>query len=217
MNKQLANFFSWIFHPIFIPFYSILIILYSFPYHYQHVLDKVWNITIITLFIMTMLFPAIIIFILKKLELVSDLDISEQKQRILPYLIFFFFYLLSFLTMKPKPVSSIVFMEDPLIATALLGATLSLVIGFFCNNFLKVSAHANAVANLFMFCALLARYTQKNLFFIVLVSLIIVGLVGSARIYLRAHTVREVYFGIGCGLVGQILAFTLYFQQVYSA
>lgn len=217
MNESTAKLISWVFHPIFIPFFGILIILYSFPFHYQYIPDKLWNITIITLFLMTMLFPAMLILILKKLDMVDDLDISDKKQRILPYLIFFFFYLISFLTFKPKPISSIVFMEDPLIATVLLGATISLGISFFANNFLKISAHTNACANLFAFCCLLSRYTQKNLFIVIVVTLIIVGLVGSSRILLKAHTTKEVYYGILCGIFGQILAFGLYFSDVYKA
>ncbi len=216
MNETLAKLFSWIFHPIFIPMYSILIILYSFPFHYQFVPYKIWNITIIVLFLMTMAFPALIILIMKKLNMVGDIDISDQKQRIFPYLIFIFFYLVTFLTFKPKVVSSIVFLEDPLFSTIILGATISLMVAFFFNNFLKVSAHTMGVANLFVFCCMLARYTQKNLFLLIFITLVMVALVGSSRIFLRAHTTREVYYGFLCGALGQLLAFAFYFQNVYS-
>jgi membrane-associated phospholipid phosphatase len=166
---------------------------------------------------MTMLFPALILVVFKKLNIVGDYEISAQKERIFPYLIFFFFYLLTFLTFRPKEVTSIVFMEDPLIATVLLGATVSLVTAFFLNNFLKVSVHTLGVTNLFVFSCLLSSYTQKNLFYIILITLIMVGLVGSSRIYLRAHTVREVYFGFICGALGQLIAFTVYFTSIYKA
>lgn len=214
MNPTLAKLSSWIFHPIFIPLYSLLIILYSFPFHYQYIPYKIWNITIITMFLMTMLFPAFILLIFKKLDIIGDYDVSEQKERIFPYLIFVFFYLLSFLTFRPKEVSSIVFMEDPLIATVILGATLSLFMAFFLNNFLKVSMHTVGVSNLFVFCCLVSKYTQKNIFIIVLLSLVVLGLVGSSRIFLRAHTVREVYYGFLCGALGQILAFSVYFANI---
>lgn len=214
MNPTLAKISSWVFHPIFIPLYSLVVILYSFPFHYQYIPDKIWNITIITMFLMTMLFPALIMLIFKKLNIVGDYDISEQKERIFPYLIFVFFYLLSFLTFRPKDVSSIVFMEDPLIATVILGATLSLFMAFFLNNFLKVSMHTVGVTNLFVFCCLISCYTQKNIFFIILLSLIILGLVGSSRIFLKAHTVREVYYGFFSGALGQILAFSIYFTNI---
>jgi membrane-associated phospholipid phosphatase len=161
-----------------------------------------------------MLFPAFILLIFKKLDIIGDYEVSEQKERIFPYLIFVFFYLLSFLTFRPKEVSSIVFMEDPLIATVILGATLSLFMAFFLNNFLKVSVHTVGVANLFVFCCLVSKYTQKNIFAIVIISLLILGLVGSSRIFLRAHTVREVYYGFLCGALGQILAFSVYFANI---
>lgn len=216
MNHHFATLFSWILHPVLIPIYSLGIVLYSYPYHYQYIPSNTWNITLITLFLMTILFPALIILIMKKLQIVNDYDISEQKQRIFPYLIYVFFYLLSFLTFKPKEIASVVFMEDPLIATILLGATLSLMIGFFLNNFIKVSMHTNGCANLFAFACLLSHFTQKNLFILILISLVLVGLVGSSRIFLRMHTPREVYYGFFCGLVGQSLSFLFYFSEMYG-
>jgi membrane-associated phospholipid phosphatase len=212
MNATLARIFSTVFHPIFMPLFTILTILYAFPFRYQYVPDKIWNITIFILLGLTMVMPAITIFIMKKLEIVSDYDISEQKQRILPYLIFFFFYLLTFLQFRPKEISSNEFMEDALLAAIFLGATLSLAFAFFLNNFLKVSVHTLAVTNLFTFICLISRNTQKSLFILLIISSIIVGLVGSSRIFLRAHTKREVYVGFICGIIGQVLAFFLYFE-----
>jgi membrane-associated phospholipid phosphatase len=213
MNQTLARLFSTIFHPIFMPLYTILTILYAFPFRYEHVPYKIWNITIFILLGMTMVVPAVIIFIMKKLEIVSDYDISEQKQRILPYLIFFFFYLLTFLQFRPTEISSNDFMQDSLLAAIFLGATISLTCAFFLNNFLKVSVHTMAVANLFTFICLISRNTQKSLFILLILSLIVVGLTGSARIFLRAHTTREVYYGFLCGIVGQLIAFMTYFES----
>lgn len=213
MNFAIARFFSTAFHPILIPIYNILIILYMFPYRYIHVNDKVWNLTIGIIIAMTVFIPAFTVFIMKKLKIVEDYDISIQKQRILPYLIFFFFYLMTFLTLRPKLNSSIVFMEDNLLAAVLLGATISLCLAFFLNNFLKVSVHTMGVTNLFMVVSLLSRNTHQVTFFLVLLSLIVVGFTGSARIYLRAHTPREVYYGIFCGVLGQLIAFLVYFDK----
>lgn len=213
MNLSFARFFSVIFHPILIPLYSILIILYMFPYRYAHVPDKTWNVTIGVILAMTMLIPAIVILILKKLEIVEDYDISLQKQRIFPYLIFFFFYLMTFLTIRPKLNSSLVFLEDALLASVKLGATISLCLAFFLNNFLKVSVHTMGVTNLFMVVCLLSGNTHQVTFFLLLITLIAIGVTGGARIYLRAHTPREVYYGLFCGFMGQLIAFLSYFDK----
>lgn len=212
MNQTIAKIFSTVFHPILMPLLTILTVLYAFPFRYEYVPDKIWNATVFTMLAMTILMPLIIMLIMKKLEIVSDYDISLQKQRIFPYLIFFFFYLMTFLTFKPKENSSYVFMEDALLATIFLGATLSLALSFFLNNFLKVSVHTMAISNLFAFICMISRNTQKSLFILLIVSLVIVGIVGSSRIYLRAHTKKEVYVGFICGIIGQILAFYLYFE-----
>lgn len=214
MMSNIARIISFVFHPIFIPLYSILIITYLFDYRYEYVPQKTWNLTITTVMAMTMLMPALVVFIMKKLNLVSDYDISQQKQRIFPYLIFFFFYLMTFMTIKPKLNSSYVFMEDSLLASVLLGATISLAIAFFMNNFYKVSVHTMGVTNLFTLVCLLSRDTQKMTFVLLLITLIAVGLTGSSRIYLRAHTTKEVYFGLICGIVGQVFAYFFYLEAI---
>lgn len=213
MNTFFARFISVVFHPVFIPLYSILIVLYMFPYRYAQIPEKTWNVTIGTIIAMTMFIPAIIVFIMKKLKIVDDYDISMQKQRIFPYLIFFFFYLMTFLTIRPKLNSSPVFLEDVLLSSIILGATISLCLAFFLNNFLKVSVHAMGVTNLFMIVSLLSRNTHQVTFFLLILTLVIVGFTGSARIYLRAHTTREVYYGIFCGIIGQLIAFLVYFDK----
>lgn len=213
MNLSLARFFSFLFHPILIPFYSILIVLYLFPHRYIHVQDKTWNLTIGILLAMTISMPAIVVLIMKKLKIIEDYDISIQKQRIFPYLIFFFFYLMTFLTLRPKVNSSPIFMEDSLLAAIILGATISLCVAFFLNNFLKVSVHVMGVTNLFVLICLLSGYTHRVVFFLVLAALLAVGFTGSARIYLRAHTPREVYYGIFCGIIGQVIAFLAYLDR----
>lgn len=216
MSKNIASAISWILHPVFMPFFSFLVIFYAFPHHYSLVPVKMWNITLVVLLLMTTIFPALMTLVLKKLNIVDDLDISIQKQRIFPYMIFFFFYLLSFLTFKPKAVSSIVFLEDPLIATLLLGATISIGLSFFLNNFIKVSIHTTAISSLFSFCSMLSTNTNKNLFFIIIATMLGIALIGYSRIILKAHTTREVYYGLFSGIIGQILAFTLYFRPLIT-
>lgn len=213
MNLAIARFFSILFHPILIPLYSLLIIGYFFPYRYHYVAEKTWNLTIGIILFMTMIMPALVVFIMKKIKIVDDYDISSQKQRIFPYLIFFFFYLMTFLTVRPKINASLVFMEDSLIASVILGATISLCLSFFLNNFLKVSVHAMGVTNLFMVISLLSRNTHQVTFFLILVGILAIGFTGASRIYLRAHTPREVYYGIFCGFIGQIVSFLAYFDK----
>jgi hypothetical protein len=178
-----------------------------------HVPEKTWNLTIGIIIAMTMFIPAIIVFVMKKLKIVDDYDVSMQKQRIFPYLIFFFFYLMTYLTIRPKVNSSPVFLEDVLLSSIILGATISLCLAFFLNNFLKVSVHAMGVTNLFMIICLLSRITHQVTFFLLIVALVSIGYTGSARIFLKAHTTREVYYGLFCGFMGQLIAFLAYFDK----
>ncbi|MCU0327735.1 MAG: hypothetical protein MUE53_01985 [Chitinophagales bacterium] len=212
MSYFIARLISAVFHPISVNVFFLLLLVALFPYYYFSLPNKMLKITLIVLFLMTTLFPALIIFIFRKLNLISDLDISEQKQRILPYLFFFFFYLMSFLLVKPKAQASLIFIEEPYFATALLGATLSIGICFFVNNFIKISAHTTSIASIASFFIFIGQFTSKNLMPIVALLLLLVGLVGASRIYLGRHTQKEAIAGVCSGFIGQMLSVFLYFK-----
>jgi uncharacterized membrane protein HdeD (DUF308 family) len=162
---------------------------------------------------MTCVFPAIATLILHRLKIVDDLDVSQRKQRILPYIIFLFFYLCTFMMFKPKPTPSLVYMEDPILATAILGATLSLIISFFLNNFKKVSMHTTGISGLLGFAIGISFYSNHPMFAIVLLALLATGLLAASRIVLRAHTPTETFWGMFSGLFSQFLAFKIYLSS----
>jgi len=213
LYQRFAQIASIVWHPIFMPIYCFLIMLYCFPYHYMYIPRRIWTISVVLLFLMTCVFPAVSTLILHRLKIVDDMDISQRKQRILPYIIFLFFYLCTFMMFKPKPTPSLVYMEDPILATAILGATLSLIISFFLNNFKKVSMHTTGISGLLGFSIGISLYTNNSMLAIILLALLATGILAASRIILRAHTPTETYWGIFSGLVSQLLAFKMYLSN----
>jgi membrane-associated phospholipid phosphatase len=52
--------------------------------------------------------------------------------------------------------------------------------------------------------------SEKSLIGVFLVIIVLTGLVASARLYLKAHTPKEVFIGFLIGISGQMLAFSMY-------
>ena len=52
---------------------------------------------------------------------------------------------------------------------------------------------------------LLTMVSRVDISYVFLLMIIITGLVGTARLYVQAHTMREVYTGFLVGIFGQMI------------
>ncbi|MCS6818327.1 MAG: hypothetical protein NZ522_00145, partial [Chitinophagales bacterium] len=118
------------------------------------------------------------------------------------------FYLWAYRMFKPG-YSHFQFANE-LIAYMLLGATLSVFLAFIINIFSKVSLHAVGVGNYFALSVLLATVSDINLSLLVVGAVLLAGVVGTARLILRAHALHEVYTGYMIGFTGLYLGFYVF-------
>ena len=179
-------------------------------------------------FMMTYLFPAMTIALMKQLGLIKDLQMSDRMDRIGPLIATMVFYLWTFINFRT--------LEDvsPIFKISLLGTTMALIIAFILTIFVKVSLHAMGVAGMLTLLVLVFfrfgdvhftfsafdffKYARFVDFFIqqkewsVSLSILfpifigIVGLVGSARLYLKAHIMDELIMGYVLGATCMFLA-----------
>jgi hypothetical protein len=151
------------------------------------------------------------------LGLIKSLHLDDKQDRTGPYIITGVFYL-----WLVKNLLSLGYLPSLFVAFA-LGATISLFLAFFINIFLKVSAHAAGMGGFVtMLLITLFRYPDATLgipafggtfmvgFGVVLaLGILFAGLVGTARLALKAHSPTELYIGYGVGcvaiLIGQAL------------
>jgi hypothetical protein len=57
---------------------------------------------------------------------------------------------------------------------------------------------------------MLVMYSQTDVSYLFLLSVVLVGLVATARLYLGVHTAREINTGFLVGLFGQMIAVILF-------
>ncbi len=209
MKLFLARFFSVLFLPIFIPVFSSLLLVWSNEYAFGG-----WNRAsyfILQIFFWTCLIPGVALLIMKQLGLIADLSLSDKKDRIIPYFVIIICYSIAFYAIKNLPDT----LQVPnLVKAMLLGSIGSIIVSFFLNNFLKVSAHANGMGSLVGVTIGVLALALANLDWMVWVAVFLSGIVASSRLYLKAHTIREVMLGFALGLVGQLVAF--YFFGIFN-
>lgn len=197
--KLPAKIFSYIFHPLFIPVYITLFLIWVHPYIYvgtgaweklSHLLQVFVNCTFL---------PVVSVLLLKGLKFIDSIFLKTQKERIIPYVICMIFYFWCWYVFKNNQgVKEMVSMS-----LAVFNAS---VFGFLANIVLKVSMHAIAMGVLVTFMALLAISDNTNLTFYLSLSVLTAGAVCTSRLIVSDHSAREIYFGFFIGVFSQLAA-----------
>ena len=79
--KPISKILSYIFHPLLIPTWFVLLLLHTNPFSFAGM--SVF-IVIGIVFINTFMFPAISILMMRKLDFIESLEMPDSKQRIIP-------------------------------------------------------------------------------------------------------------------------------------
>lgn len=188
---KLLPIFSYIFHPIFISFFGTLTyfgITHSFFYKNQMLLIG------IQVLILTVLLPLSLYFLLKSIGKVTSFSEADIQQRKLPVLIQAFLLYLLFYRSTSLEIT-------PELYSFFQGGFWCAIVAFALLLFrIKASLHMMGIVSFVVFATFLSvkYYTSIGYFFI---GILLIGLVASSRLYMKAHTPVELLLG---GLVGAI-------------
>ena len=196
-----AKLVSYIFHPLFIPTYVFLFLVYQFPYEFSGIDLLQLKLRAFSVFWMTAFFPAFAVFLLWKLKFSESIFLRTKKERVIPYVITMFFYWWMYYlsrNFKDQPEALKFFYFGIFISTSL---------GLIINNFIKVSLHAIASGSAFAAIILFSFYYQTNLGIAITIVTLLAGLVCTARLIASDHTTQEIYIGLLVGILCQLIGY----------
>ena len=182
MLKAVARLFSYIFHPLFLLTYLLLITMNVNPYLFGST-DFSWHsLTLIQIFFSTALLPGVAIIVMERLGLVSSLGMHDKQDRIGPYIASGIFYLWIFVNVKDNG-------EIPLAYRAfVLAATIALFLSFLINLARKINIHSVA-AGVFLSAVIVMlatfNYTLINMTAVLMLAILVTGLIGTAQLILH--------------------------------
>ena len=196
---RFSKILSFVFHPVLMPTYAILLLLYFSKVFSQFMpIEQKTHLINLTL-IFTLLLPLLGVFLLKKLKIVSSIYMENQKERKWPLLIAISSYYLLFRMFEFLYI-------HPIIIKLVLGAMLILFLAVIISNFWKISLHMLGIGG--VFGAFLAfQYLFGGKLFLIILLLLCSGLVAYARINENAHTLKQVYLGFLVGACAEFLIF----------
>lgn len=189
---------STVLHPIVIP--TIGVLLY-FSFVARSIERKQQLLLLALIFGITYIIPVLTLIVLKSLGVIRDFQLATIRERRMPVLLMMLlFYFLG------NTLVSLPFLRD--LGFLFYGTAISLLLVYLLFAFrLKSSLHLLSMgAALGFFLALINIYSLA-LMPIVMVFILLSGLLASSRLYLNAHSPKEVLVGFGLGFIPQVLVF----------
>jgi membrane-associated phospholipid phosphatase len=199
--KYPALVLSVVFQPLLIPTLVFGLILYavpeatSIPAEFK---DRIFFLIILS----TLLIPMITIIGLRLSGTLKSLHMKEIQDRLIPFSITSVYYLLTvyFLFQKTE-LDPILWQTLSLITIAVIGLT---IVTFFW----KMSAHMTGSGGLLAVVLILGfKFHTFQVLYPLILSLLLVGAIGSARLFLGAHKPLEIYAGFFFGFLICFLGF----------
>ncbi len=196
--KRLFQTISWVFMPILMPIYGLLIVMFtpSEPYNLAdgnslYFYPFINKLIILGFFLMfSVIIPGAIYIVMQKLNYLKTIEMDDKEERKSPMIImslcclFLLYFFNSLSTELPKYIYALCFS----------GAFIISLFSFINIRF-KISLHATGVG---IFTGFLMAYFVDQIYFKVYflaLAFILSGLVITARLYLQKHSFKEVILG----------------------
>lgn len=203
--KYFAHLFSWVFLPLFMPTYGILISLFvpAFSTNSRMTglffapIESKWALFTI-FFLFSVVAPGISFILLHRFKVISTIDIERQRERSLPLIIMLVYSLVLFFLLLYKTGSASLpryYYALPLSGVAVTSVFLLI------NRWIKISLHAAGAGILVGFLAIYTAAQDQFSLWWFLGAVVASGLTLSARLYLQKHTPLEVYTGFALAVL----------------
>ncbi|MEZ5046611.1 MAG: phosphatase PAP2 family protein [Chitinophagaceae bacterium] len=199
--KIFSNICSVVFHPVFVPTW-LFAFLYFFSSSIFYGLDpKTKTLWFVMVMYISILFPLLTVFLLWKLKFIESIHMRGLKERYGPLIASMLFYFWLFWVFHKRLDAHI------MIQTLLGGVFLTTVFVFLASIFYKISMHTSSwgAACLYALIYLFNGYERGLVFFSII--LVLAGIVGTARLYLGAHSKKEIYSGYVLGMLAQLITY----------
>lgn len=202
MNKKIAQALSVVLHPVLMPTYALLFIFQNstfFSYSIPHTAKLVLFLIII---LNTLLFPVIVSFVLVKKGVIKSFEMEKREERLIPFASNMILMMVAGYLIHSLRLPQVFFQ-------LILGAVTAVAIAIIINFKWKISIHMIGIGAMVGTLFGLSTFLMVDLRFPIILSFVVAGLLGSARMTLGAHNSLQIYFGFVIGFFCEFLFLSL--------
>ena len=195
-----AKIISYIFHPLFIPVYLSWLTVETQSYLFG-VFSQWEKTTFIARFgVMYIMFPLVSVLLMKALGFVSSIHLNTQRDRIIPYVVCMIYYWWMWYVLHNQPEYPKQFV---ILSLAIFLASIG---GLMANINMKISMHAIGAGLMAAFVMLLGFSQDINFGIYISISILLAGIICTARFIDSDHTTKEIYLGLMIGISSLLVA-----------
>lgn len=195
--KLFSQFISSVFQPLLMPIYSVaLLFIYT---HFKFIYANQFYALFIPTVLFTFLIPGVLIYMMLRVGIISDLSLLKRRDRFAPYTVTMlsFGFLIYYFYNLGLPMWFLMMLVAPI---------LTMIIATVITVWWKISAHMFGVSSLIGGVMSISYFIEKsNPYILFMFLFLIAGMIGVSRLILRRHTPNQVYAGF---LLGFVVSFT---------
>lgn len=188
-------------HPVVMPTVGVLLYFIFSDFRFS----KQQKLTLLgIIFTATYVIPIILLIVLKAIGSIKNYKVETIEERKIPliFMIVLFFFIGKTLnqTHVTREISFLFY-----------GTSIGLCLAYliFITK-IKTSLHLLSMGSAVGFFLLFQQIHTANILPLIIILIILSGTLASSRLYLKAHTPKEVYLGFFTGVVCQFLAFFIF-------
>lgn len=195
-----AKVLSVLFTPFYLPILGLLIL---FIFSYLSLLPLTYKLFLLLMFyLFTVFLPTALIRFYRRYQGWTLIELGSRERRVIPYIISIFSYLVCYYIMTITHVPH--FMGSILIAALVIQVACAII-----NLFIKISTHTAAIGGVTGALLAFSVIFSFNPVWWLCIVLLLAGMVGTSRMILRQHSLRQVVLGylagVACSFVSVLL------------
>jgi hypothetical protein len=198
--KWPANFFSYLFHPSFVPIYVIAFFVYIHPSYFSGFSERSKLQTVLISAINLVAFPLLTVALLKAVGFIDSIFLKTRKDRIIPYMASGIFFFWAYTVFKKQE------MYPPIMSTFILGVFLAASAALIANIYFKISMHAIGMGGWLGIFWVIAKENSMLMSWPFALVLIFTGIVCTSRLLVSNHSQKDIYAGLALGCICQLAA-----------
>jgi hypothetical protein len=194
-----ARLISILFHPLLLGVYMAAYMIFWNPDFFVG-MPRVRILRFITFTSNTVVYLLLVVLLLRGLGFSKSILLHTQRERIIPYMVSIILYFWTWLVFRNLP-------DVPVeLADMCFGMFLSASAALMLNSFFKISMHAIGVGGLMGLMVVLLRTGHMASALPLAASILITGMVCSARLADSDHRGFDIITGLLVGFLGQIIS-----------
>ncbi len=196
MGKILAKIISIFFHPLLMPSYLLISLMWYAPSLLIPIDQQAFPYLLLVVALTSLVIPLILLTSLKFSDLIPDFYLENKNHRIIPFVFVAIIYGVSFYMFYTQ------FDFARIVHLTYFSITLLLLELALVTIYWKISVHSASMAGTFgIIYALQLQNPDIDLLYLLIAVILISGIVGTSRLKLNSHTLSQIMVGMLLGFV----------------